>query len=72
MYSKGRGKNKNYAKGDRVNGSKLNESSVLKIRESLKQGHSVSSVARTFKVTRANIRMIRDKKTWKHVICLVK
>ena len=54
--SKGRGKRK------------LDGFDVLQIRDRLTKGWDVSTLASTFEVTRANIRAIRDGKTWKHLI----
>ncbi|MFP7414368.1 NUMOD4 domain-containing protein [Priestia filamentosa] len=47
--------------------SKLNDDSVREIRRLYKEVKSFEEIARMFGVTRATIKQVIDKKTWKHV-----
>ena len=55
-------------KGSKHYKAKLNETSVLKIIDLYKNGHTKTELARIFNVTTASIIFIINKKTWKHVI----
>ncbi len=48
-------------------GVKLIESDVVKIRELLKTNNNSAEIARLFKVSRATIRAIRKRQTWRHL-----
>lgn len=55
------------AKGERVGTSKLNNHSILAIKNLIKDGHSHVYVSRLFGVSRATISLIHEGKTWKHL-----
>ncbi len=49
------------------NSAKLNEAEVILIRSRIADGTTVADVAREFDMSRAAIRKVRDRETWKHV-----
>lgn len=55
------------ARGTAVNTAKLQESDILRIRQSLTEGTRIADLARKFNVTWQNIRAIRDRQTWTHI-----
>jgi len=62
---------KNYAsaaRGDRVSGSKLNDSAVISIRQEYKNGGTSQNIlARKYKVSQSCIWGILNRKTWTHI-----
>jgi hypothetical protein len=62
---KGRG---NRAFGEKITTSKLTQSAVAQIKESLASGEETKKVARDFGVSRITIANIRKGKVWKHVL----
>ncbi|EPH98160.1 HNH endonuclease domain protein [Enterococcus faecalis 13-SD-W-01] len=57
----------NQVKGERHYNHKLTENQVLEIRSLFLSGWSKTALSKKFKVSRANIRKIIQRKTWKHV-----
>jgi hypothetical protein len=60
------------ARGDRVGTSKLNDNTVHAIKWFLNKGFSHQELSEAFKVSRPNISMIANNKTWKHIKLTVK
>lgn len=54
-------------KGSKIGTSKLTEDMVKIIRNRLKEGEKINKIAKEFFVDESNIRMIRDRVTWKHI-----
>lgn len=54
-------------KGESNGNSKLNNEQVLKIRSLIRDGRSISSIARDFNISNPIIANIRDGKNWSHV-----
>jgi len=65
------GKEKIHTKGVSNPASKLKEDDVLSIRQLVKNGESIASVARLFHVSFTAIKFIITGKTWKHVLDVV-
>lgn len=58
----------NSGKGEKNAKAKLKETEVLKIREMLKNGNSISDIRKVFNfVSDSAIRNIKNNKTWKHI-----
>ena len=55
------------ARGEKSWSAKLTEKEVIKIREYIKQGHSLKGLAKIFNVHPATISNIKAKYTWKHI-----
>jgi len=47
--------------------SKLTSNQIHTIRKLYKSGHSLSIIAKNFKVSQWNIKEIVNRKTWKHI-----
>lgn len=58
--------NKNKAKGERVNTTKLTSNQVLQIREDLKNINT-NVLSKKYSVSTSCIRQIRQRRTWKHI-----
>lgn len=54
-------------RGDRVNGSKLNDEMVVEIRRLASEGIDQDAIAEQFGISRTNVSSIVRRKTWKHV-----
>lgn len=52
------------ARGERIGSSKLNKHCVFAIRGLLKLGWSHGDIAKLFKISRPNVSMIKEGKTW--------
>jgi hypothetical protein len=62
-----------YRNGARPVGSshpwaRLTEADILAIRQRLAAGDRVTAVAAAYEIDRSSIRLIRDRKTWKHAL----
>lgn len=55
-------------KGSKVPSAKLHEDDIHVIRNLIAHNRSVTAIATMFGVSRAAIRLIRQRRTWKHVI----
>lgn len=56
-----------YAYGEKQGRAKLKNKQIVEIRKLFKQGFSPKQLSIKFNVTRRNIQLIIDKKTWKHI-----
>ncbi len=54
-------------KGSKNGMSKLKEYEILEIRKSLENGEKVVDIAKKYNVSQAQIRYIRDRKSWSHI-----
>lgn len=54
-------------RGINSNFAKLTEKNVIKIKELIKDGLSNIEISKMFNVSRPNISMIKNNKTWKHI-----
>jgi hypothetical protein len=54
--------------GSKHGNSKLNEEQVMEIRKKFSEGISVKSIAKIYKISDANVRLIINKKAWKHIL----
>lgn len=61
---KGRGRN---SQGSANGANKLTESDVLEIRAMYKNGFTQKEIAHRFNIDRANISVIVNRKTWRHI-----
>lgn len=58
---------KGYNVGEKNASAKLTEDDVRKIRKLIAEGVPITTLARTFDVTKQEISLIKNRKTWKHV-----
>ncbi len=65
------GKEKLHTKGQNNPASKLKEDDVRSIRKLVSNGETIASVAKLFHVSFQTIKLIIDRKTWKHVLDVV-
>jgi len=54
-------------RGEKSNFSKLKTEDVIKINEMLKNGCEICFISNMFKVSKRNIKLIKERKTWKHL-----
>lgn len=53
--------------GSKNSRAKLNEEQVKIIKDKLKEGHTMKSLAEEYKVSKSSIQQIKENKRWKHV-----
>lgn len=58
---------KGYNVGEKNASAKLTEDDVRKIRKLCEEGVPITTLSRTFGVTKQEISLIKNRKTWKHV-----